>query len=164
MACGSLHISSVSNTREMSRAVHQRQTVLDSLLEGAALQMPLLSLANQSSALPSHATTIAKADFPNDGLLRPPRTPYGLLWSLKGAMDTYTHIHTQLNNSNSPHEEMEICWQGTPVSASVTGGHGWSQSLTNPGYYQAFVQPAAVTYKASGRKWGGQKGIHDLSL
>lgn len=88
--------------------------MLDSLLEGAALQMLLLSLANQSSTLPSHATTMAQANIPNDGLLRPPRTPYGLLWSLKGTMDT--HIHKQLNNSNSPHEEMGVLAGKAPLS------------------------------------------------
>lgn len=88
--------------------------MLDSLLEGAALQMLLLSLANQSSTLPSHATTMAQANIPNDSLLRPPRTPYGLLWSLKGTMDT--HIHKQLNNSNSPHEEMGVLAGKAPLS------------------------------------------------
>lgn len=53
-----------------------------------------VSLVNQRSTLPSHATTTTQANIPNDGLLRSPRTPYGLLWSLKGAMDRHKYIFT----------------------------------------------------------------------
>lgn len=146
-----------------SCAVHQGPTMLDGLLKWAALKA--LSLANQNSSLPSHATTVAWAGIPDDGLSRPTRTPYGLLWSLNGAMDTHINEFTPVSTTaTAPVKNWVFCWQGATVSASVTGGHGWSQSLTNPGYYRAFVQPAAVTYQASGRGWGWQKGIHDLSL
>lgn len=113
MACGSLHISLVSNTREMSRAVHQRQTVLDSLLEGAALQMPLHSLANQSSALPSHATTIAKADFPNDGLLRPQGPHMGCFGVWK---EPWIHIHTY---SHPAQQQQQPPWR----NGNLLAGH-----------------------------------------
>lgn len=83
-------------------------------MEGAALRALLLSLANQSSTLPSHATTMAWAGILDDGLLRP-RTPYGLLWSLRGTMDMHTHIHT-FNNSNSPHREVGFLAGEAPLS------------------------------------------------
>ncbi|KAK5898254.1 hypothetical protein CgunFtcFv8_015689 [Champsocephalus gunnari] len=65
---------------------------------------------------PSHATTKASAGSPHDGLLGPPSTPYGLLWSLKETMDTHTDIHTQLNNGNSPHLAMGFLAGKAPLS------------------------------------------------
>lgn len=37
---------------------------------------------------------MASAGIPDDGLLGPPRNPYGLLWSLKETMDRHAHTHS----------------------------------------------------------------------
>lgn len=76
--CGSLHFS------------HKGSKKLNGTPESSCARQPVgkgssadlaFSLANQCSTLPSHAITTTQAKIPNDGLLRPPRTPYGLLES-----------------------------------------------------------------------------------
>lgn len=56
-----------------------------------------LPFANQRSKPPSHGTATASACVPDDGLLRTPRTPYGLIWSLKR---NHEYTFTQLYFSN----------------------------------------------------------------
>lgn len=99
--------------------------MLDSLLEGAAQQTlffsfflfsRLFSLSNQCSILPSPATTMSQDNIPYDGLLRPPRTPYGLRWSLKGPMDRYRHIRTH------PSEEIGFSAGEAPLTAHQAQG------------------------------------------
>lgn len=96
--------------------VHQRPVVLDSLLEGGSSADTAFSLANQCSTLPSHAITTTQANIPHDGLLRPPRTPYGLLWSLKGTVERHTHIHTH------PSEEIGFSAGEAPLTVHQAQG------------------------------------------
>lgn len=76
-----------------------------------------------------------------------------------------THIHKQLNNSNSPHEEMFFLAGKAPLSVH--------QSQEDMGEVRAWQIQGIIRPLSSlqlsltrlvGENEGGQKGIHDLSL
>lgn len=75
---------------------------------------------NQSSVLPSHATTTSQAGIPHDGLLRTPKDPIcGAFESERNRGYRFTRIQSQLHIRGG-----DFSWQGTAVGASVTRGHG----------------------------------------